>query len=906
MNDDKLDTILEHLYGELEPEEEESFLNEASSSKALSNRLNETRRLLTAYRLAPVMEFAEDSARKTLTELHKKREEEQINQQKTGESKLSPNVPTTEDTVTDNPLIPNTPVRQEQPVEPVLVSDHSTAKTPKKPRKLGIPAIAAIIIIGIGLGVMVFNSTEVSSTPSEKPAGKTDLTLTLNDRQNSNSDLMPTLETKEDSNNSQTKSMPKFLPTPADTDKIANILSEIEEISSPTDTIKTEIEEQQEEVTLELELTEKEKIPEDIFAGANSEPEFAPIEKEFAEMLPELAEMTETGKKTDIPDNSDRNSDIIEKYLDEITDTDSDKPSAPQTTAEEQTLPRPKSEEISTSPALEIKKQKETARLAEIEKQKEATRLAEIEKQKEAARLAEIKKQKEAARLAEIEKQKEAERLAEIEKQKEATRLAEIEKQKEAARLAEIEKQKEATRLAEIEKQKEAARLAEIKKQKEAARLAEIEKQKEAERLAEIEKQKEAARLAEIEKQKEATRLAEIEKQKEAARLAEIEKQKEAARLAEIEKQKEAARLAEIEKQKEAEIEKQKEAARLAEIEKQKEAARLAEIEKQKEAARLAEIKKQKEAARLAEIEKQKEATRLAEIEKQKEAARLAEIEKQKEAARLAEIEKQKEAARLAEIEKQKEAARLAEIEKQKEAARLAEIEKQKEATRLAEIEKQKEAARLAEIKKQKEAKDIKTIEPIILQEKDGINSIDIEPLMALNESDSSPIAPRIKPATGDAEKIKFESSDSAPELVQKAEALYLHKSFLQALFGVEEALLRAETVKEKIPALILKARIELQLKTFSDMQKTITRLRSLSPLEASALQVLLNAGMNHTHIENKRETRAARVTPDTPPVAAKSYYLREEPVTHPQNTKQKKKQSKRFNPTTDTYYKRK
>ena len=868
MNDNKLDTILDHLYGELEAEAEDSFLSEVSSSKSLTNRLNETRRLLTAYRLSPVMEFAEDSAREALAELRKSKTEvdnstpdiseaaqkdpepflDSASNSQDKEKDLPKNC--TEDGNSDRTSLAITPNADiPQTSESTLQAEVSNSAPARRTRKLGIPSIAAIVIIGAGLGILIFNNTTPTSPLPERTTPEIQLSLALNDQENSPSNNATASNTEPGSNKIIANIQEDPASNQAKKTEIAGILSQIDEISAAQEDEPKAPEEpieQPDEVVLELDGSAN--TPEIVVNADITEPEITPIEDEIRELLPEFEDnehLTDTEAKS-LAANPSR-SHIVQQHLSEIIDS-------------------------------------KTSVNSELEKQKEDERLAEIEKQKETERLAKIEKQKEAARLAEIEKQKEAERLAEIEKQKEAERLAEIEKQKEAERLAEIEKQKETERLAEIEKQKETERLAEIEKQKEAARLAEIEKQKEAERLAEIEKQKEAARLAEIEKQKEAERLAEIEKQKEAARLAEIEKQKEAARLAEIKEQKEAERLAKIEKQKEAE--------------------RLAEIEKQKEAERLAEIEKQKETERLAEIEKQKEAARLAEIEKQKEAERLAEIEKQKEAERLAEIEKQKEAERLAEIEKQKETERLAEIEKQKEAARLAEIEKQKEAERLSEIEKQKEAERLAEIEKQKEASKIKVIEPILLQEKDGINSIDTEPLMALNESESTPVAPRIRPATENSEKIQFESSDSASELIQKAEALYLQESYLQALFGVEEALLRSQSAEEEITALILKARIELQLKSFADMRTTISRLKALSPLEASALQVLLNASMNHTQLENRKEFQAAQPTSDNS--ITRTPDVTESPVATPQKTRDRNKRRNTFKPTTDTYYKRK
>lgn len=52
-DDERMNSIIDHLYGEMEPETEEKFLEDAIASKHLSKELAETRKLLTAYRLAP-------------------------------------------------------------------------------------------------------------------------------------------------------------------------------------------------------------------------------------------------------------------------------------------------------------------------------------------------------------------------------------------------------------------------------------------------------------------------------------------------------------------------------------------------------------------------------------------------------------------------------------------------------------------------------------------------------------------------------------------------------------------------------------------------------------------------------------------------------------------------------------
>ena len=179
---------------------------------------------------------------------------------------------------------------------------------------------------------------------------------------------------------------------------------------------------------------------------------------------------------------------------------------------------------------------------------------------------------------------------------------------------------------------------------------------------------------------------------------------------------------------------------------------------------------------------------------------------------------------------------------------------------------------------------------------------------MALKENDKSPIAVKISPTTTKPEKIEFEISDTAEDLIHKSEALYLQKSYLQALFGVEEALSRTDNNKETTTALILKARIELKLKSFSDVQSTITKLRPLSPLEASALQVLLNASINHIRTENQKENIAADPESDITYIEPKRKVSPTKEITILKQVPKKRKKSKKksFNPSTDTYYKRK
>ncbi len=884
MNEDKIDTILDHLYGELDPDKEEDFLNEVSISRSLNSRLTETRRLLTAYRLGPVMEIPPESA---IIALKSFRKEERLRADQAAatahQAAVQENLKVTEDINADNALNPPPaiqPISQPDSItvinpEPILSEENTNSQTEqpvsstaplKSTPKLGLITTAALIIIGIGTGIYF-------AIPQNKPQAEPDstvknmeLTLNVNENQDLAKDQTSNLSDTtaiEDKRSSKEQAEKSSVKNSKQTQKqVAEILDDIDKLTQE----KSEESYAPIEVADAISLENSDiAITENTVTKDSADIDVTPIQEELDEILPELDDAKDLEDSLNIQTGDQ----TVENYISEIE--------KPTSTPAQNTISRKNNSESDIEEEMRLRAEE----ISQQERNKSASDLKSTEPVAKAENKTENNSQ------TQIEKQKEAERLAQIEKQKEAEKLALIEKQNEAEKLAQIEKQNEAEKLAQIDKQNEAEKLAQIEKQNEAEKLAQIEKQKEAERLAQIEKQKEAEKLALIEKQKEAERLAQIEKQKEAERLAQIEKQKEAEKLAQIEKQKEAEKLAQIEKQKEVE--------RLAQIEKQKEAERLTQIEKQKEAERLAQIEKQKEAERLALIEKQKEAEKLAQIETQKEAEKLAQIEKQKEAERLAQIEKQKEAERLAQIEKQKEAEKLAQIEKQKEAEKLAQIEKQKEAERLAQIEKQKEANNTA--------KQVKVVEPIMLKEGEELYSVAEEPVMALSENSRTPIAKEIKPGTVKTDKIEFKDSDNAAELIQKAEALYLQNSYLQALYGAEEALTRASLKEDKISALVLKARIELKLKSFNDMNTTIARLKPLSPLEASALQILCNAGLNHNRAEIRKETNAAKVERPYLKPKVESNYIVEDSPTQKQQTRRKKS---KFNPTTDTYYKRK
>ncbi len=826
MNEDKIDTILDHLYGELDPDKEEDFLNEVSISRSLNSRLTETRRLLTAYRLGPVMEIPPESA---INALKSFRKEERLRAEQAAatapQAAVQENLKVTEAINADNALnsAPATqPISQPDSItvinpEPVHTNSQteqpvsSTAPLKSTP-KLGLITTAALIIIGISTGIYF-------AIPHNKPQAEPDstvknmeLTLNVNENQDLAKDQTSNLSDTaaiEDKRSSKEQAEKSSVKNSKQTQKqVAEILDDIDKLTQD----KSEESYAPIEVANAISLENSDiAITENTVTKDSADIDVTPIQEELNEILPEL----DDAKDLEDSPNIQTGDQTVENYISEI-----EKPTSPPA---QNTISRKNNSESD----IEEEMRHRAEEISQQERSKSAPDLKSTEPEAKAENTVIAENKTENNSQTQIEKQKEAEKLAQIEKQNEAERLAQIEKQKEAERLAQIEKQNEAERLAQIEKQKEAERLAQIEKQKEAERLAQIEKQKEAERLAQIEKQKEAERLAQIEKQKEAERLAQIEKQKEAERLAQIEKQK--------------------------------------------------------------------EAEKLAQIEKQKEAERLAQIEKQKEAERLAQIEKQKEAERLAQIEKQKEAERLAQIKKQKEAERLAQIEKQKEAERLAQIEKQKEAEKLAQIEKQKEANNTA--------KQVKVVEPIMLKEGEKLYSVAEEPVMALSEISRTPIAKEIKPGTVKTDKIEFKDSDNAAELIQKAEALYLQNSYLQALYGAEEALTRASLKEDKISALVLKARIELKLKSFNDMNTTIARLKPLSPLEASALQILCNAGLNHNRAEIRKETNAAKVErPSLKPKVESNYIVEDSPAQKQQTRRKKSK----FNPTTDTYYKRK
>ncbi len=883
MKKEKLDIILDHLYGELEPEAEESFINESLSSKSLTNRTNETRRLLTAYRLGPIMEIPKDAAEQALQSMKNAKAEEEaklLENAKVIEEELSKEAD--EDKSPSNETIQNTEQDISEPICTTKFPDSldSTLPIATNRRRLSFLSTAALVILGLGVGYYIFtdNSTAKKLSPSEK-SEIDELSLNLEENDVNENPNPEKLSVAQISAPDHIENIPEIEPIESppltNKEKVEDILEEIDEISLSIDEKELEVVDRNDKLQYNGDDTDLLNIK--VIDGELevAELEFVPIEKEFNELLPDLDESNEVNTIT-------TDSKTIEKYVAEIApNTDDSEVATPVAISEAQKV-------NSTSLNLQDNGSSEgddlSADIPEIE---------ELARKKAAAHLEKISQQENfETRLNEQTKQGEKEHLEKVAKQKEEARLAEIAKQEEEARLAKIAKQKEEARLAEIAKQEEEARLAKIAKQKEEARLAEIAKQEEEARLAKIAKQEEEARLAKIAKQKEETRLTKIAKQEEEARLAKIAKQKEEARLAEIAKQEEETRLAEIAKQ--------KEEARFAEIAKQEEEARLAEIAKQKEEARLAEIAKQEEEARLAKIAKQEE-----------EEARLAEIAKQKEEARLAKIAKQEEEARLAKIAKQKEEARLAEIAKQEEEARLAKIAKQKEEARLAKIAKQKEEARLAEIAKQEEeANDsaVKIVEPILTPEGLDLYSNNQAPKMALKPKKSSPVAIQIKPENTTLNKLEFKIDDTAADLISKAETLYIKKSYLQALFGVEEALTRSPSYDDRVSALTLKARIEQKLNSYSDMKSTIDTLRPLSPLDASALQVLYNAGVNHIKNERRRETKAAqpeKVIIDEEPAKATSYII-EKSSAIPVAPKPQMKKKSRFNPTTDTYYKRK
>ena len=906
MKNEKLDIILDHLYGELEPEAEESFINESLSSKSLTNRTNETRRLLTAYRLGPIMEIPKDAAEQALQSLKNAKAEEEakhLENAKVIEEELSKEAD--EDKSPSNETTQNTEQDISEPICTTKFPDSldSTLPIATNRRRLSFLSTAALVILGLGVGYYIFtdNSTAKKLSPSKK-SEIDELSLNLEENDVNENPNPEKLSVAQISAPDHIENIPEIEPIESppltNKEKVEDILEEIDEISLSIDEKELEVVDRNDKLQYNGDDTDLLNIK--VIDGELevAELEFVPIEKEFNELLPDLDESNEVNTIT-------TDSKTIEKYVAEIApNTDDSEVATPVAISEAQKF-------NSTSQNLQDNGSSEgddlSADIPEIEelaRKKAAAHLEKISQQENfETRLNEQTKQGEKEHLEKVAKQEEETRLAEIAKHEEETHLAEIARQNEEARLAKIAKQNEETRLAKIAKHEEEARLAEIAKQEEETRLAEIAKQEEEARLAEIAKQEEEARLAKIAKQKEEARLAEIAKQEEEARLAKIAKQEEEARLAKIAKQEEEARLAKIAKQ--------EEEARLTKIAKQEEEARLAEIAKQEEEARLAKIAKQEEEARLAKIAKQEEEARLTKIAKQEEEARLAKIAKQKEEARLAEIAKQKEEARLAKIAKQKEEARLAEIAKQKEEARLAKIAKQKEEARLAKIAKQNEEARLAEIAKhEEEANDsaVKIVEPILTPEGLDLYSNNQAPKMALRPKKSSPVAIQIKPENTTLNKLEFKIDDTAADLISKAETLYIKKSYLQALFGVEEALTRSPSYDDRVSALTLKARIEQKLNSYSDMKSTIDTLRPLSPLDASALQVLYNAGVNHIKNERRRETKAAqpeKVIIDEEPAKATSYII-EKSSAIPVAPKPQMKKKSRFNPTTDTYYKRK
>ena len=201
-------------------------------------------------------------------------------------------------------------------------------------------------------------------------------------------------------------------------------------------------------------------------------------------------------------------------------------------------------------------------------------------------------------------------------------------------------------------------------------------------------------------------------------------------------------------------------------------------------------------------------------------------------------------------------------------------------------------------------AQKLKIVEPLLLAEGHELYSISESPQKQSDKSIKEAQKFLISKEKTVAE-ISYNDSDSIDTLLKKSRELYNHNSLIQALFGVEDALVKSPNNSQLVEALTLKARIELKLKDFSQLKETISKLRPLSPLDATALQMLYKSSIKHTIEEKQQEYNAARpyVKEEISETRKLNIYSPKQAEKIPLDKKQKKK--RRFNPTTDTYYKR-
>lgn len=110
----------------------------------------------------------------------------------------------------------------------------------------------------------------------------------------------------------------------------------------------------------------------------------------------------------------------------------------------------------------------------------------------------------------------------------------------------------------------------------------------------------------------------------------------------------------------------------------------------------------------------------------------------------------------------------------------------------------------------------------------------------------------------GSALELRLSGKESGVELLALAKRLYDANAMMRCLFVVDEALGKSLASNEQGEALTLKARVELKLRRFNDMQKTIGLLHPLNRVAADALLVLRTATMKSLDIPADSATSVA------------------------------------------------
>lgn len=156
-------------------------------------------------------------------------------------------------------------------------------------------------------------------------------------------------------------------------------------------------------------------------------------------------------------------------------------------------------------------------------------------------------------------------------------------------------------------------------------------------------------------------------------------------------------------------------------------------------------------------------------------------------------------------------------------------------------------------------------------------------PSASQRESGAVAAAPAAKPtpATGAAEadsapasaqediaaltEVRLSGKESGAELLQFARRLYEVNAVMRCLFVLDEALERPLVGQEVEEVLTLKARVELKLRRFSDMEKTIQRLQPVNKVAADALRVLRTAALAQSKMPSVYVVPATSAEPSAP-----------------------------------------